>query len=101
MPVRDPAPRGEPSPEALHLRCCHDDQEEERETLDVPRGSSCCGARLPASVGDPSLTQRMAAGMLSGLPPGQEFWVRDPVCGAHLYALGYAVRVEEDREEAG
>jgi ferredoxin len=54
--------------------------------LKAPLGSACCGACLPAGVGDGELHLRMARGMLSRAPDGATVVVSEPSCAAHLAA---------------
>ncbi len=57
-----------------------DDVPEHRPAL----GSTCCGARLPASVGDPGLRARMARAMLEGVADGAVVAVADAGCACWL-----------------
>jgi len=58
--------------------------------LDVPLGSACCGARLPALEGAgedlADLHRAMGRGMLSEAPDGATVVVTDAGCAAHLAA---------------
>ncbi len=49
-------------------------------------GSTCCGQRLDASVGDSELRRRMARAMLSGIADGATVVVENPACAGHLQA---------------
>ncbi len=57
-------------------------------------GSTCCGVRLRAGVGDAELRDRMARAMLAGVADGAVVLVAQPTCGAHLQrAIGDRLRV--------
>lgn len=59
-----------------------------------PMGSTCCGQRLRAGVGDPELADRMARAMVAGIPDGATVVVADGACGAHLQrAVGGRLRL--------
>lgn len=49
-------------------------------------GASCCGARLPADIGDPGLRSRMARAMLAALPDGARVALAERDCAAWLAA---------------
>ncbi len=49
-----------------------------------PLGSVCCGATLPAEVGDSELRARMARAMIATVPDGAVVVAGSPACALHL-----------------